>query len=82
MPQAVGQQSVRHSAEALLVSTGQGEELHPQGITALAKWKEGVRRQGNCLPHPQRPWIQSALTATRQDIFSVKLLRKITRILI
>lgn len=37
VPQAVGQQPVRHSAEALLVSTGQGEELHPQGITALAK---------------------------------------------
>lgn len=37
MPQAVGQQPVCHSAEALLVSTGQGEELHPQEITTLAK---------------------------------------------
>lgn len=44
MPWAAGQQPVRHSAEALLVSTGQGEALHPQGITALAKI--GRKKQG------------------------------------
>lgn len=52
---------------------------------ALLLWQRLVgrsRKAGHFLPHPQRPRIQSALTATRQDIFSVKLPRKITRILI
>lgn len=40
------------------------------------------RKAGHFLPHPERPWIQSALTATRQDIISVKLSRKIICILI
>lgn len=48
MPGAVGQQPVRHSAGALLVSPGQGEQLHPQGFTALAKMG-GKEQEGRAL---------------------------------